>query len=67
MDEGKAKRVIKGAAAVAMAVHVEVDTEHEEVDKVAILGLPVFFREPSSGNPRVLGIPFPRWIRGPRS
>lgn len=62
----KAREVLTGAAALAAAVQVEIDPEHGEVDKVAVLGVPLFFRSGPGGTPRVLGIPFPRWIRGPR-
>jgi hypothetical protein len=64
--EQKTKRVIRGLAAAAMAVQVDIDAEHEEVERVTVLGLPVFFRDQGSGRPRVFGVPFPRWIRGPR-
>lgn len=64
--EKKAKKVVTGLAAAAMAVEVHVDTDHGEVDKFALFGVPLFWREPHQGNPRLVGIPFPRWIRGPR-
>jgi hypothetical protein len=49
-----------------MAVEVEINPNHAEIDRVSVLGLPVFMRDPEKGTPRVFGIPFPRWIRGPR-
>jgi hypothetical protein len=63
--EDKATKVLTGAAAVAAAVKVTLDEEHDEVAKVQVLGVPLFKRD-DAGRPRVLGIPFPRWIRGPR-
>lgn len=64
--EKTAKRVLTGAAAIAAAITVHVNDEHNEVDKVAVLGVPVFMRD-ERGNPLVLGMRFPRWIRGPRA
>ena len=61
----KAKTVLTGAAALAAAVQVHLDEEHNEVDRVAVLGVPLFKRD-ENGVPRVLGVRFPRWIRGKR-
>jgi hypothetical protein len=62
----RAKTVLTGAAALAAAVTVTMDEEHDEVVKVSVLGVPLFKRDEETGRPRVLGIPFPRWIRGRR-
>lgn len=61
----KGGKVLTGGAALAAAVSVSVDEEHGEVDKVAVCGVPLFKRD-GDGNPKVFGIRFPRWIRGPR-
>lgn len=61
----KAQKVLTGAAALAAAVQVHVNEEHNEVDRVAVLGVPLFTRD-DAGTPRVLGLKFPRWIRGRR-
>jgi hypothetical protein len=61
----KATKVLTGAAAIAASVQVHVDEQHGEVDRVQVLGIPVFKRN-DAGTPRVFGIPFPRWIRGAR-
>ena len=58
-------RVLTGAAAIASAVKVEVSDQHNEVERVAVLGIPLFQRD-ERGLPRVLGVKLPRWIRGPR-
>ncbi len=58
-------KVLTGAAAVASAVKVEVSDQHHEVERVAVLGIPLFVRD-DKGLPRVFGVKFPRWIRGPR-
>ena len=63
----KVRKVLLGASALAAAVRVEIDEAHPtEVDRVSVLGIPVFSREPEKGRPRVFGITFPRWMRGPR-
>lgn len=63
----KARKVLLGSAALAAAVRVEIiDDNPGEIDRVTILGVPVFAREPETRRPRVLGIVFPRWLRGPR-
>lgn len=61
----KVKRVVKGAGALAVMVTAHIDEEHGEVDRFELLGAPVFKRTPE-GKPVVLGVTFPRWIRGPR-
>jgi hypothetical protein len=61
----KATKVLTGAAALAAAVKVELNDEHDEVERVDVLGVPLFKRD-DQGRPRILGIPFARWIRGPR-
>lgn len=63
--EQKVKRVLTGASALAAAVSAHYNAEHDEFDRVTVLGVPLFLRD-ERGNPRVLGIPFRRWIRGPR-
>lgn len=63
--EDKARKVLTGAAALGAALSVDIDEEHAEVKRVAVLGVPVFKRD-EAGRPRVLGVPFPRWIKGPR-
>jgi len=67
-DDAKRKvtKVVKGAAALAALVSAEIDVEHGEVQEFEVVGVPLFWREPVTGRPRVLGIPFPRWIRGER-
>jgi hypothetical protein len=62
----KAKQVLTGAAALGALVTTEVNTAHGEVDKFTVAGVPLFWRSGALGTPRLLGIPFPRWIRGPR-
>jgi hypothetical protein len=62
----KARKVVTGAAALAAAVRVEINEEHDEVERVALCGIPVFRRDEETGRPRIFGIPFRRWIRGPR-
>ena len=64
--EQKARKVLTGAAALAAALKVEVDETHGEVARVTVLGVPLFFRDAATGRPRILGVPFPRWIRGSR-
>ena len=61
----KAQKVLTGAAALAAAVKVELHPERDEVERVSVLGVPLFKRD-EDGRPRVLGIPFPRLFRGPR-
>jgi hypothetical protein len=61
----KATTVLTGAAALAASIKVERSDEHDEVERVDVLGVPLFKRD-ERGNPRILGIPFRRWIRGPR-
>jgi hypothetical protein len=61
-----ARRKLLGLQAAATAVAVELDDEHGEVHSVCILGVPVFARD-QAGNARVMGIRFPRWIRGKRA
>lgn len=62
----KAKRVLTGASALALAIRVDVDGEHQEVRRVRVLGVPVFRRTDADGLPVVLGVVFPRWLRGRR-
>jgi hypothetical protein len=62
----KAKKMVTGAAALGMLVKVEVNEDFDEVDRVAFAGVPIFSRDEGSGRPRLFGIPFKRWIRGPR-
>lgn len=57
--------MLTGASALAATITAHYNEEHDEFDRVAILGVPVFKRD-EMGRPRVLGIPFGRWIRGPR-
>jgi hypothetical protein len=64
VDEEQRRKVLVGAAALARAIVVDVDA-HNEVSRVSFCGAPIFFRD-ERGLPRVLGIRFPRWIRGPR-
>lgn len=59
------KKVLTGAAAIAALVKADYNEQHDEYDRVSIAGVPLFRRD-ERGNPRVLGIPFGRWIRGPR-
>lgn len=59
------KKILTGAAAAAALINAHYDDEHGEYQKVTVAGLPVFKRD-ERGNPKVFGIPFPRWIRGPR-
>lgn len=59
------KTILTGAAAIAALVKAERNDELDEYERVSIAGVPVFRRD-AKGNPRVLGIPFGRWIRGPR-
>jgi len=61
----KTTKVLTGAAALAAAVKVELHPERDEVEKVTVLGVPLFKRD-DDGRPRVLGIPFARWFRGRR-
>lgn len=63
----KAKKLVTGTAALAMLVKVEIDEKHDEVDRVAFAGVPIWSRDEGSGRPRLFGIPFKRWLRGPRS
>lgn len=63
--EDKARRVLTGAAAIASAVRATYNHEHDEFDEVTLLGVPVWRRD-ELGRPRLLGIPFGRWARGPR-
>lgn len=63
--DDKTKRVLEGGAAVAALIRAEYDHEHQEYTAVRIAGVPVFKRD-ANGRPRVFGIPFGRWIRGPR-
>lgn len=65
--ERKASKVLHGAAVFALAVRAEVDAEHGEVSHLSLFGLPVFKRTEEGGLPIVLGVTFPRWIRGPRT
>jgi hypothetical protein len=65
VDEDQRRKVLVGAAALARAVQVDVDTHHNEVTRVSVCGAPIFTRD-EYGAPRVLGIRFPRWLRGPR-
>jgi hypothetical protein len=62
----KAKQVLRGAAALGALVSTEINLEHGEIERFEIAGVPLFFRSGAAGTPRVLGIPFPRWLRGPR-
>jgi hypothetical protein len=61
----KATTVLTGAAALAATIKAEYNEQHGEYDKVTIAGIPVFKRD-ERGNPKLLGIPFGRWVRGPR-
>lgn len=63
-----AKKVARAAtfvAALTAPLEVERDHAHDEVTRVSYARIPLFSRD-ESGRPRVLGIPFPRWLRGPR-
>lgn len=51
--------------AVTAPLDVELDEQHEEIKRVAYARVPLFWRD-RHGRPRVLGIPFPRWVRGQR-
>lgn len=62
----KAKKVLRGASALALAVNAEIDEQHGEVSRFDVLGMPLFKRTPDTGHPVIFGIKFPRWIRGPR-
>jgi len=62
----KGVTVLTGIAAIAESVKVELNEDHEEVERVQVLGVPLFQRD-DAGRPRVLGVRFPRWIRGPRT
>lgn len=62
----KAKKVLRGASALALAVNAEIDEKHGEVSRLEVFGLPVFRRVGEGGTPVILGVKFPRWIRGPR-
>ncbi len=61
----KGGAVLTGVAALERALSVDIDEKHDEVSKVAVCGVPLFRRD-ARGNPKILGIKFPRWIRGPR-
>lgn len=62
----KVRKVLTGTAALAAAVKLEIDPEHGEIERVEILGAPIFRRTEEGGLPVVFGLRFPRWIRGPR-
>ncbi len=64
---GIVDKATKGAATVATVaalVKVTINEEHGEVDRFAVVGIPLFKRD-KDGNPRLFGIPFKR-RRGPR-
>ncbi len=67
VDLKRAGKAISGGAALAAALNldVDIDEEHGEVSTFRVAGVPLFRRD-DRGRPRVLGIRFPRWIRGPR-
>jgi hypothetical protein len=51
--------------AVLAPLDVQRDEEHGEIKRVTYARVPLFWRD-EAGRPRVLGIPFPRWVRGER-
>lgn len=65
-DQGKFGKIVTGAGAIGLAIKAEVDVEHQEVKRVDVFGMPLFRRTRDEGLPVILGIKFPRWIRGPR-
>ena len=62
---GKAAGVASAISAVAARLRVVRDEESDEVFSVHLGPVPLFKRD-EQGRPRVLGIRFPRWARGPR-
>jgi hypothetical protein len=63
---GRAAGVGSAISAVAARLRVVRDDEHNEVLSVHLGPIPLFKRD-EAGRPRVLGIRFPRWARGPRT
>ena len=64
-EKGKGAGVASAIGAVLSRIRVERDEERGEVQSVKLGPVPLFQRD-ASGRPRVLGIRFPRWARGPR-
>lgn len=58
-------KIAATASTIAGAINVIRDDEHGEIESVTAGPVAVFWRD-AKGNPRVLGIPFGRWFRGPR-
>jgi hypothetical protein len=63
---GKAAGVASAVSAVAARLRVVRDEERNEVLSVHLGPIPLFTRD-EQGRPRVFGIPFRRWARGPRT
>lgn len=61
----RAKKIAGKVATAALLVSVERDDQHNEVASVSFAGIPLFKRD-EAGRPKILGIPFRRWARGPR-
>jgi hypothetical protein len=61
----KAVGVAVTASTVLGLVHVVRDDEHGEIQSFTLGPAALFWRD-QKGRPRVLGIPFGRWFRGPR-
>lgn len=57
--------IVAAVAAALAPLDVERDEQHGEINRVAYARVPLFWRD-DKGRPRVIGIPFPRWVRGKR-
>jgi hypothetical protein len=57
--------IVAAVGAALAPLEVNRDDERNEVTRVAYARVPLFWRD-SKGRPRVLGVPFPRWVRGAR-
>jgi hypothetical protein len=57
--------IVGAVSAVLAPLDVQRDEQRDEVSRVTYARVPLFWRD-EHGRPRVLGVPFPRWVRGER-